>query len=125
MTENQLPINNKADRPWLFKKGQSGNPGGRAKNYRSLKAILEATLTHEDAAKELRYHILERHNLDALREFWDRTEGKPRQSVDISTEDDPRAAAMRQLAEEMRLARLADAAAALHYVELQPGQEQP
>lgn len=124
MTEQQNIPSNKADRPWLFKKGQSGNPGGRAKNYRSLKAILEATLTHEEAANELRYHILERHNLDALREFWDRTEGKARQSIEISTDDDPRAAAMRQLAEEMRLARLADEAARLKYVELPPASEQ-
>lgn len=48
---------------------------------------------------------------DIIMYYYDRLDGRPRQQLDITGDEaDPRTVALRQLAEEMRLARLADSA---------------
>ena len=71
--------------PYRFKKGVSGNPGGRPKGNPAVKELLKKH--SEDAAKklvELLYCGLEKVELAAAQEILNRTEGKPLQEQNIS-----------------------------------------
>lgn len=76
-TENS----NKTDKPWLFKKGQSGNPGGRPKNtmkdYLSRKFSAMSDEEKEEWLKENRVSGLDQIKLG---------EGNPRQDTDITSD---------------------------------------
>lgn len=68
------------NRPWLFKKGQSGNPGGRPKGTKSLKERAReylAGLSDEEA-----YEYFD--GLNKL-DVWKMAEGMPQTNTDITT----------------------------------------
>lgn len=67
----------KTDKPWLFKKGQSGNPGGRPKG-KSLKEYAREMLA--SMSEEERQEYLQ--GIDK-KTIWEMSEGKPKQDLDI------------------------------------------
>ena len=72
--ESQEQTNN---RPWLYKKGQSGNPGGRPVGSKSLKTYVKeklASMTDEEREEYLA-------GLDK-KTIWEMSEGKPKQDVE-------------------------------------------
>jgi hypothetical protein len=78
------------DTPTAFKPGQSGNPLGRPKSITLSEAIrLQLAQTFNDSrtyAEEIALVLCGaavKGNVNAAREIADRTEGKPKQSVDL------------------------------------------
>ncbi len=69
----------KQDRPWLFKKGQSGNPAGRPKGTKSLKTYVKEMI--QDMTDEEKLTFLEGIDKKTL---WEMSEGKPKQDIDAS-----------------------------------------
>ena len=67
-------------RPWLFKKGQSGNPGGasKGKKMKTLAAEILANMTDEEKAKWLKTQSPEF--------VWRMAEGNPANNVEVSGE---------------------------------------
>src|SRR5688500_3701595 len=91
---NSGPAPNPADRlkPYQWKPGQSGNPGGRPK-HESLTATLRRKLQEEHHGKPLQAILVERLLQEALsvkyqfiRELFDRLEGRPNQRVEVAGE---------------------------------------
>lgn len=80
MEESQEQSNNSLDnKPWLFKKGQSGNPGGRPKGSKSLKEYARemlASMTDEERQEFM--HGLPKEVI------WKLAEGNPKQDTDVS-----------------------------------------
>lgn len=74
MEETQEQKNN---RPWLYKKGQSGNPGGRPKGSKSMKTYVKEKLA--SMTEEEREEYLE--GIDK-KTIWEMSEGKPKQDVE-------------------------------------------
>lgn len=68
---------NKDLRPWLFKKGQSGNPKGRPKGSFSMKTYAKNML--EEMSDEERQVFLA--GLDK-KIIWEMAEGKPKQDIE-------------------------------------------
>lgn len=68
-------------RPWLFKPGQSGNPGGRPKGSKSLKTYAQEYLLSLSDEEKLEY-------LKGLPKdkIWEMAEGKAKQDMDIKGE---------------------------------------
>ncbi len=75
-----------------FKPGQSGNPAGRPKSITLSEAIRlqlakkvsdGSDYTYAEAIAQVLCVAAVRGNVNAAREIADRTEGKPRQSVDV------------------------------------------
>lgn len=60
------------DRPWLYKKGQSGNPAGRPKGSKSMKTYVKEKLAA--MSDDEREEFLE--GVDK-RIIWEMSEGKP------------------------------------------------
>ncbi len=80
--------------PW--KKGQSGNPGGRPQDRHFRKALIAELRAAGDSMPELRQisrKIIDQAldgDLAAANVIWDRLEGKPMQSHEVTTMvDDP------------------------------------
>jgi hypothetical protein len=99
-----------------FKKGESGNPGGRPKVIADLRALARAYAP--DAIKELARLAIkaksEAARVAAIRELLDRGYGKAQQMVE--NEDDP----SNKTAEELRTELLADFAALFPHLRLVP-----
>ncbi len=78
MEESAEQINN---RPWLYKKGQSGNPSGRPKGSKTLKTYLSEKF--QSMSDDEREEFLEGIDKKTL---WEMSEGKPKQDMDIKGE---------------------------------------
>ncbi len=76
--ETQDQTNN---RPWLYKKGQSGNPGGRPVGSKSMKTYVREKLA--SMTDEEREEFLEGVDKKIL---WEMSEGKAKQDVEVSGE---------------------------------------
>lgn len=77
MEESQEQTNS---RPWLYKKGQSGNPGGRPVGSKSMKTWIKekfAMMTEDE-----RENFLEGLNKDVI---WKMGEGNPESTTDITS----------------------------------------
>ena len=83
---NEESQNNKTaeqtnSRPWLFKKGQSGNPSGRPKGTKSLKSYAsEMLLAMTDEERQAFLEGIDKKTI------WEMSEGKAKQDLDISGE---------------------------------------
>lgn len=66
------------DKPWLFKKGQSGNLKGRPKGTYSLKTYAKQML--ENMTDEQRQDFL--NGIDK-KTIWEMSEGKPKQDLEV------------------------------------------
>jgi hypothetical protein len=75
-------------KPWLFKKGQSGNPAGRPKESISIKDKIRQMLRdNPDEFEELcKYYMKDKRMRDLL---WRMLEGQPPQSTDITSGGQP------------------------------------
>lgn len=76
--DSQEQTNN--SKPWLFKKGQSGNPGGRPKGTVSLKRYAQDYLTSLSDEDKLEY-------MQGLPKdiIWKMAEGNPETKTDITS----------------------------------------
>lgn len=83
MEETAEQTNN---RPWLYKKGQSGNPSGRPKGSKTLKTYIKERF--ETMSDEEREEYLE--GLDK-KTIWEMGEGKPDTKTDIHPSEDLKA----------------------------------
>ena len=68
-------------KPWQFKPGQSGNPGGKPKGTKSLKTYAIEML--RDMTDEQKLQYLRGLDKDKI---WEMGEGKPKQDIDHNTE---------------------------------------
>ena len=96
ITEKADTLQTKADKPWLFKKGQSGNPKGKKKMTQQEKEIKKAT---KELIKDYTDKLTEAlpqispvliakaisGELPAIKEINDRILGKPKESHDITS----------------------------------------
>jgi hypothetical protein len=78
MNDSQEQTNS---RPWLYKKGQSGNPGGRPKGSKSLKTYIRERF--ERMTDEEREEFLDGIDKKVL---WEMGEGKPDTKTDITSD---------------------------------------
>jgi hypothetical protein len=76
MEETQQQTNN---RPWLYKKGQSGNPGGRPKGSKSMKTwVKEKLASMTDDEREVFLEGLPKVDI------WKLAEGNPDNTSDVN-----------------------------------------
>ncbi len=79
MEETTEQTNN--SRPWLYKKGQSGNPSGRPKGSKSMKTYVKEKLAQmTDEEREVYLEGVDK------KIIWEMAEGKAKQDMEISGE---------------------------------------
>lgn len=74
---NNSQEQNENSKPWLYKKGQSGNPGGRPKGSKSLKTYIKERF--ERMSDEEKEEFLDGLPKDVI---WKMGEGNPKQDTD-------------------------------------------
>lgn len=87
LEESQEEITDKSgkkQKPWLFKKGQSGNPAGRPKGSKSLKTWVKEYL--EQMNDDERIEFLSSISPEMV---WRMAEGQPHQTNDTTVEVKP------------------------------------
>lgn len=80
MEETNISEKKQNDKPWLFKKGQSGNPSGRPKGTFSLKTYAQNYL--KELTDEEKEEFMEGLPKDVI---WKMAEGNPKQDSDITS----------------------------------------
>jgi hypothetical protein len=80
MEESDFTDDKQNTKPWLYKKGQSGNPAGRPKGSLSLKTYLRQRF--EAMTDEEREAFLDGIPKDKM---WEMVEGRASQSIDHTT----------------------------------------
>lgn len=78
MNETQEQLNN--SKPWLYKKGQSGNPGGRPKGTKSMKTYIRERF--ESMTDDEREEFLEGLPKEII---WKMGEGNPETKSDVTS----------------------------------------
>jgi len=97
--KNKTEITDKKQKPWLFKKGQSGNPNGRPVGSVSIvegikKKLLEIEPENKKTYLDLflsRYFrkAIKDGDVGLIRDMINRIDGMPQQSTDISSGGQP------------------------------------
>jgi hypothetical protein len=108
------PLHNSGKRPRgkPFEKGKSGNPAGRPKGIKYLSEAYRVWLarpsgrdpgrTNADLVAEVIVNEAINGNIIAAKELADRTEGKPRQAIDLSVDERKRRLVEQAVEEMMR-----------------------
>lgn len=79
-TQEQIENSIAITRPWLWKKGQSGNPGGRPKGTKSMKQWAKEMLA--SMTDDERQEFMKGLSKDII---WKMAEGNPETKTDITT----------------------------------------
>lgn len=72
----ELKEQTNSSKPWLYKKGQSGNPAGRPKGSKSIKTYLQEKFNN--MSEEEREDFLEGMPKEII---WKMAEGNPKQDI--------------------------------------------